>query len=283
MEQIVQDPRTGGVKRSMSMRQFILALGLYTPEEMNNNLFGPFRDACFRNRPKNYNPIEYFVGISTRNHYDTRHPPSYTTIKNPLRHLVHRLLTLSVAGRHSSKEKVTLDDLFLLHSMDGGEMVDVLWVDGLNLYEDCYSRIGDFASKRGKDEAAAAEARGAQSEEGGVRHHPNMTFTNKLRAMDDRLEFGQMRMEQERFHNWNTDHLSQLLAHHHIDHTRYDGTRYSYVLNVPDLGVHQGVNYMSIPQIFYNAPTASPNLFGLFIAGAGPSTTPNQGNDMDEE
>ncbi|GJT82256.1 hypothetical protein Tco_1056598 [Tanacetum coccineum] len=134
-----------------------------------------------------------------------------------------------------------------------------------------------------EDEAAAVEARGAQSEEGGVRRHPNMTFTNKLRAMDDRLEFGQMRMEQERFHNWNTDHLSQLLAHHHIDHTRYDGTRYSYVLNVPDLGVHQGVNYMSSPQIFSNAPTASPNLFGLFDVGAGPSTTPNQGNDMDEE
>nr|GFA91603.1 hypothetical protein [Tanacetum cinerariifolium] len=32
----------GGVKRSMSIRQFILALGLYTPEEINNNFFGPF-------------------------------------------------------------------------------------------------------------------------------------------------------------------------------------------------------------------------------------------------
>ncbi|GJS30101.1 hypothetical protein Tco_0490721 [Tanacetum coccineum] len=108
-----------------------------------------------------------------------------------------------------------------------------------------------------EDEAVAAEARGAQDEEGGVRRRPNITFTNRLRAMDDRLgdmdtniyklsndvkdltyvvsgmseqydqfygEFGQMRMEQERFRNWNTDHLSQLLAHHHIDHTRYDGT-----------------------------------------------------------
>ncbi|GJS75250.1 hypothetical protein Tco_0725131 [Tanacetum coccineum] len=88
-----------GVKRSVSIRQFILALGLYTPEEMNNNLFEPFRDACFRNRPNNYNPTEYFVRISTRNHYDTRHPPSYTMIKNPIRRLVH--------------------------SMDGGDMVDV--------------------------------------------------------------------------------------------------------------------------------------------------------------
>nr|GFA21463.1 hypothetical protein [Tanacetum cinerariifolium] len=75
-----------GVKRSMNLRQFILALGLYTPEEMGNALFEPFCESCFRNRPKNYNP-----------------------------------------AKHSGKEKVTLDDLFLLHSMDGGARVDVLW------------------------------------------------------------------------------------------------------------------------------------------------------------
>ncbi|GKF12034.1 hypothetical protein Tco_0049960 [Tanacetum coccineum] len=103
-----------------------------------------------------------------------------------------------------------------------------------------------------------------QAEIGGVGRHPNMSNTNKLRAMDERLgeivnnvdeltyvisgmskkydqfyrEFGQWQTEQERFISWNTDHLSQLLAHHHINHTHYDGTRYSYVLNIPDLGVH---------------------------------------------
>ncbi|GKF57703.1 hypothetical protein Tco_0171240 [Tanacetum coccineum] len=30
-------------------------------------------------------------------------------------------------GRHSGKEKVTLDDLFLLHSIDGGVSVDIPW------------------------------------------------------------------------------------------------------------------------------------------------------------
>nr|GEX05453.1 hypothetical protein [Tanacetum cinerariifolium] len=121
----------GGVKKIMTMRQFILALELYTPEEVNNNLFEPFRDAYFRNRPNNYNPIEYFVGISTRNHYDTQYPPSYTTIKNPICRLVHRLLTLFAAGRHSAKEKVTLDDLFLLHSMDGRDMVVCIELEGI--------------------------------------------------------------------------------------------------------------------------------------------------------
>ncbi|GJW92805.1 hypothetical protein Tco_0172477, partial [Tanacetum coccineum] len=48
-------------------------------------------------------------------------------------------------------------------------------------------------------------------------------------------EFGQMKLEQQRFQTWNTDHLSQLLSFRHINHTRYDGTPYSYVQNIPDL------------------------------------------------
>ncbi|GJZ14416.1 hypothetical protein Tco_0549646 [Tanacetum coccineum] len=80
-----------------------------------------------RDETNNYNLIDYCIGITTRNHYDSHHPLYYTTIKNPIRRLVHRLLTLSVAGRHNAKENVTLKDLFFLHSMDGEEMVDVLW------------------------------------------------------------------------------------------------------------------------------------------------------------
>ncbi|GJV31177.1 hypothetical protein Tco_1391577 [Tanacetum coccineum] len=87
------------------------------------------------NRPINYDPTPYVLNITTCSSYDTRHPPSYTSILNPIRHLVHRLLTLSVAGRHSGKEKVTLDDLFLLHSMDGGVSVDVLWHVAKFLYD----------------------------------------------------------------------------------------------------------------------------------------------------
>ncbi|GJS26298.1 hypothetical protein Tco_0486918 [Tanacetum coccineum] len=70
-----------------------------------------------------------------------------------------------------------------------------------------------------------------------------------------KVEFGQWRTEQERFISWNTDHLSQLLAHHHIDHTRYDGTRYSYVPDIPDLGVQHGVNFMSGTPGYSTAPS----------------------------
>nr|GEW31151.1 hypothetical protein [Tanacetum cinerariifolium] len=128
----------------------------------------------------------------------------------------------------------------------------------------------------------------SSEEEVGGRHYPNMSFTNRLRAMDDMLgdidsniytlsnkvkdltvvvsrmseqydrfyqEFDRMRLEQDRFHTWKTNHMSQLLSYHHIEHTRYDGTRYSYASNVPNLGIQQGVNFMTSPQIFSTAPT----------------------------
>ncbi|GKF52859.1 hypothetical protein Tco_0159769, partial [Tanacetum coccineum] len=73
--------------------------------------------------------------------------------------------------RHIGKEKVTLDDLFLLHSIDGevqclgiGEMVD------------------EIPEVAGDDDVGAGQA-----EIGGVGRHPNMSTTNRLRAMDERL------------------------------------------------------------------------------------------------
>ncbi|GKE33025.1 hypothetical protein Tco_1452347 [Tanacetum coccineum] len=159
-------------------------------------------------------------------------------------YVIHVDLIIGSRCRHNVEEKITLEDLFFLHSMNGGEMVD--------------------------DEATVAEARRAQDEAGGVRRHPNMSFTNRLRAMDERIgdmdtnifklrndveeltavvsemseqydqfyrELNSMREEQQRFHAWETDHLSQLLAHHHIGHTRFDSTQYSYVPDIPDLGV----------------------------------------------
>ncbi|GJV31950.1 hypothetical protein Tco_1392350 [Tanacetum coccineum] len=119
--------QVGAERRSMTMRQFIQALGVYTHQEMNNNLFEGFYDSCYRSRPVNYDPTPYVLNITTCASYDTQHPLLYTLIRSPIRRLVHRLLTLSIAGRHSGKEKVTQDDLFLLHNMDGGVSVDVPW------------------------------------------------------------------------------------------------------------------------------------------------------------
>ncbi|GJZ16106.1 hypothetical protein Tco_0551783 [Tanacetum coccineum] len=76
----------------------------------------------------------------------------------------------------------------------------------------------------------------------------------------------------------NVEELTDvLLAHHHIDHTRYDSTQYSYVPNIHDLGVQQGVNFMDSPQYFSTAHTPSANPFvclGLPVLDLQPLNTP---------
>ncbi|GKD80423.1 hypothetical protein Tco_1347262 [Tanacetum coccineum] len=72
-----------------------------------------------------------------------------------------------------------------------------------------------------------------------------MTFTNRLRAMDERL--GDIE-----------NNISTLIT--------------------------KGVNFMSNTPVYFTTPSSSLNPFDLFDdANAGPSTPQNQGNDMDEE
>ncbi|GKC93208.1 hypothetical protein Tco_1158650 [Tanacetum coccineum] len=191
--------------------------------------------------------------------------------------------TTTPPNMHSGNEKVTLDELFLLHSMGRGVSVYVPWhvakffsdkakrYNGLGIGE----MVAEIPEVTGEDDVGTG-----QTEIGGVGRHPNMSNANRLRAMDERL--GEIwRTEQERFISWNTDHLSQLLAHHHIDHTYYDGTHYSYVSNIPDLGVQQGVNFMFGTPGYSTAPSPSASQFGMF-GDAYPSTSRNQ-DDMNED
>nr|GEY78795.1 hypothetical protein [Tanacetum cinerariifolium] len=261
-------------KSCMTMRRFILALGSYTAEEMNNILFELFRDACIRNRPNDYNPATYCIGITTHNHYNSRRPPSYTSIKKPIRHLVHSMdggdlvdVPWNVAKFLSDKAKGTQNRSMMagahligrtaryyglmirayLRVVTLGQETTLLDIEKLVELGICrYNGLGQgelVADKLddSEDEAATAEAREAQEEEGGVRRRPNMSFTNRLRATDDRLgdidsniytlstevedltavvsgmseqydqfygEFYRMRLEQDRFRAWNTNHMS---------------------------------------------------------------------------
>ncbi|GKE42461.1 hypothetical protein Tco_1469745, partial [Tanacetum coccineum] len=72
----------GGVRRSMTCRQFILALGLHT---------------------------EFL-----------RATPSYVHIRDPVRRLCHRMLACTISGQGQGPEKVTEVDLFYLRTMDRG-------------------------------------------------------------------------------------------------------------------------------------------------------------------
>ncbi|GKD23077.1 hypothetical protein Tco_1224780, partial [Tanacetum coccineum] len=212
----------------------------------------------------------------------------------------------------SGKEKVTLDDIFLLDSMDRGVGIDVPWhvakflchkakgskrkrpIMGAHLIGRIASyyglmTLGSLMNVTLGPETSSMSV--AKLVDLGVCRYNGLGISEMIAeilevARDDDYEqfyedFGQWRTEQERFISWNTDHLSQLLAHHHIDHTRYDGTYYSYVPSIPDIGVQQGVNFMSGTPGYSTAPSPSASQFGMF-GDAHPSTSRNQ-DDMNED
>lgn len=93
----------------MTLREFILTMGLYTEEEVGSREFSTFYEQCWRHRPDDYNPAAYVAKISDVTGYNSRRPPSYNSIKIPIRRLVHRLIALSIKARHSAREKVKVD------------------------------------------------------------------------------------------------------------------------------------------------------------------------------
>nr|GEU54954.1 hypothetical protein [Tanacetum cinerariifolium] len=154
------------------------------------------------------------------------------------------LQNLNQLCRHNRKEKVTIDDLFLLHSMDGGVTVDVPWhvvkffinkakqykkkspivgahlIGRIAMYfglmtpvalrsvtlrpETSLMRVAklvDFGICKynglrygemvddilENDEDEAADVNESQNKERGMRHHPKINITNRLRAIDERL------------------------------------------------------------------------------------------------
>ncbi|GJU98697.1 hypothetical protein Tco_1327968 [Tanacetum coccineum] len=83
----------GGARHRLSWRQFIVALGLHMGEEMES-------------------PAGYFLGTTL----------SYTSIRNLILRLCHRLIACSIAGRSQTPEKVIVTDLFYLRGMDVGSV-----------------------------------------------------------------------------------------------------------------------------------------------------------------
>ena len=51
----------GGVKRSMSMMEFILAMGLYTRRQVESDIFQEYYNRCLKEKPHDYNPSVYFL------------------------------------------------------------------------------------------------------------------------------------------------------------------------------------------------------------------------------
>ncbi|GKA78048.1 hypothetical protein Tco_0784585, partial [Tanacetum coccineum] len=114
-------PLLGGSTRRISWREFILALGLHTREEMESPGFARYWSESERMIPGKGGLRDYWRDISTDGDFLER-PPSYTLIRDPMLRLCHRMMAHSIAGRSQALEKVTVTDLFYLRGQDVGSV-----------------------------------------------------------------------------------------------------------------------------------------------------------------
>ncbi|GKC54263.1 hypothetical protein Tco_1077008, partial [Tanacetum coccineum] len=118
----------GRARRRLSWRQFILALGLHTREEMESLSFARYWSESERMIPGKGDLHDYWRDILTDVDF-LGPPPSYTLIKDPIIRICHRMMAHSIARRSQVPEKVTVTDLFYLRGLDVGSLDDTwVWV-----------------------------------------------------------------------------------------------------------------------------------------------------------
>ncbi|GKD71243.1 hypothetical protein Tco_1325333 [Tanacetum coccineum] len=119
----IKAPILGEVRRRMTWRQFILALGLHTATEMAEVGFGAYWLGSERVIPDKGDLRDYWIEILFDRDF-LGPPPSYVYIRDPMRRLCHRMIAYSISGKGHAPENVTEIDLFYLRSMDR-EMANV--------------------------------------------------------------------------------------------------------------------------------------------------------------
>ncbi|GJX36225.1 hypothetical protein Tco_0247782 [Tanacetum coccineum] len=90
----------GGARRRLSWRQFILALGLHTEEEMKSLSFARYWSESERMILGKGDLHDYWRDISTDGDF-LGPPPSYTLIRDLVLRLCHRMMAHSTTGRKS--------------------------------------------------------------------------------------------------------------------------------------------------------------------------------------
>ncbi|GKA60763.1 hypothetical protein Tco_0760170 [Tanacetum coccineum] len=111
----------GGTRRHLSWRQFILALGLHTEEEMESPTFARYWSESERMILRKGDLHDYWRSISTDGDL-LGLPPSYTLIRDLMLRLCHWMMAHSIAGRSQAPEKVTMTDSFYLRGLDVGSV-----------------------------------------------------------------------------------------------------------------------------------------------------------------
>ncbi|GJW12063.1 hypothetical protein Tco_1577890 [Tanacetum coccineum] len=110
---------TRGLRCRMYWRQFILAMGLHTADEMDSVGFRVYWAKSVRKIADKGDLSAHWIEISSDGDFLSTFP-SYTSIRDPLRRLCHKLIAFSIAGRSQAPKKVTSTDFFCLRSMDVG-------------------------------------------------------------------------------------------------------------------------------------------------------------------
>ncbi|GJX29638.1 hypothetical protein Tco_0237717 [Tanacetum coccineum] len=90
----------GGARRRLSWRQFILALGLHTEEEMKSPSFARYWSESEGMIPGKGDLHDFWRDISTDGDF-LGPPPSYTLIRDLVLRLCHRMMAHSTTGRKS--------------------------------------------------------------------------------------------------------------------------------------------------------------------------------------
>ncbi|GJX73654.1 hypothetical protein Tco_0312249, partial [Tanacetum coccineum] len=107
------------IRRRMTWRHFILALGIHTEQEMAEAGFRSYWNGSDRLIPDKGDLRDYWIEISSDRDF-WGFAPSYVLIRDPVRILFHRMIAYSIFGKGQAPEKVTGVDVFYLRSMDRG-------------------------------------------------------------------------------------------------------------------------------------------------------------------
>ncbi|GJT49123.1 hypothetical protein Tco_0975280 [Tanacetum coccineum] len=94
----------GGVRRRMTWRQFILALGLHTEQEMAEAGFGAYWDGSERLIPDKGDLRDYWVKISSDRDF-LGLTPFICLYSRPCERRAHRMIAYNISGRGQAPEK----------------------------------------------------------------------------------------------------------------------------------------------------------------------------------
>ncbi|GKD34747.1 hypothetical protein Tco_1250256, partial [Tanacetum coccineum] len=142
---------------------FIVALRLHTGEEIESLGFARYWDESARQIPNKGDLRDYWIGISpARDFLGTT--PSYTSIRDLILRMYHRLIASNIAGRSQAPKKVTVTDLFYLKGMDVGS-ANILYLFAMYLRLFASGRKSRALISRGQFVARLAEHFGLLTEE----------------------------------------------------------------------------------------------------------------------